>query len=207
MGGASIGPMSWIERIPHAVATGRLRAIYERVKGPRGELDNILTVHSLRPHTLEGHLALYKNVLHHTANVLPTWWLETIGVYVSRLNGCDYCVDHHFAGLVRLLADENRAARLRVAIDTDDLAAFDARERSVLSYARRLTLEPHAVTRADFDAMRAAGLSDGEILEVNQVVAYFAYANRTVSGLGVTTDGDVLGLSPADTAGDDWQHG
>ena len=199
--------MSWIERIPYAVATGRLRAIYERVKGPRGELDNILTVHSLHPHTLEGHLALYKNVLHHTANVLPTWWLETIGVYVSRLNGCDYCIDHHFAGLVRLLADENRAARLRAAIDADDFSAFDARERSMLSYARRLTLEPHAVARADFDAMRAAGLSDGEILEVNQVVAYFAYANRTVSGLGVTTDGDVLGLSPADTAGDDWQHG
>jgi uncharacterized protein YciW len=55
--------------------------------------------------------------------------------------------------------------------------------------------------------MRAAGLTDGEILEVNQVVAYFAYANRTVSGLGVTTHGDVLGLSPADTEGDDWSHG
>jgi uncharacterized protein YciW len=37
--------------------------------------------------------------------------------------------------------------------------------------------------------MRAAGLTDGEILEVNQVAAYFAYANRTVSGLGVTTHG------------------
>jgi uncharacterized protein YciW len=55
--------------------------------------------------------------------------------------------------------------------------------------------------------MRSAGLDDGEILEVNQVVAYFAYANRTVSGLGVTTAGDVLGLSPADTGGDDWHHG
>jgi len=32
---------------------------------------------------------------------------------------------------------------------------------------------------------------------VNHVVAYFAYANRTALGLGVTTDGDVLGLSPA----------
>jgi hypothetical protein len=57
MGGGSIGRMSWIERIPYAAATGRLRTIYERVKGPRGELDNILTVHSLRPHTLEGHMA------------------------------------------------------------------------------------------------------------------------------------------------------
>lgn len=57
------------------------------------------------------------------------------------------------------------------------------------------------------DALRSQGLDDGEILEINQVAAYFAYANRTVLGLGVTTEGDVLGLSPGDGKGpDDWQH-
>ena len=56
--------------------------------------------------------------------------------------------------------------------------------------------------------MRAAGFDDGEILEINQVVAYFAYANRTVQGLGVTTRGDVLGLSPPDSDdGAGWRHG
>lgn len=56
--------------------------------------------------------------------------------------------------------------------------------------------------------MQGAGLDDGQILEVNQVASYFAYANRVVMGLGVDTDGDQLGLSPADT--DDttnWEHG
>jgi hypothetical protein len=38
------------------------------------------------------------------------------------------------------------------------------------------------------------------ILEVNQVVSYFAYVNRTVLGLGVTTAGDTLGVSPNDSA-------
>ncbi len=199
--------MSWIERIGYEAATGRLRTIYDRIRGPRGELDNILTVHSLRPHTLEGHMALYKNVLHHTANVLPTWWLEVIGVYVSVLNRCTYCVDHHAAGLARLLADEPRAVAIRAALEADTLESFDARERATLAYARALTLDPGALSEAYLEPMRAAGLTDGEILEVNQVVAYFAYANRTVSGLGVTTHGDVLGLSPADTEGDDWGHG
>jgi uncharacterized peroxidase-related enzyme len=198
--------VSWIERIPYERAPGRLRAIYDRIKGPRGELDNILTVHSLRPHTLEGHMALYKNVLHHTGNALPTWWLETIGVYVSLLNRCDYCVDHHAAGLARLLADEARAAAIRASLAGDDLSTFDTRERAMLTYAHRLTLDPGTVTPGDLEPMRAAGLTDGEILEVNQVVAYFAYANRTVSGLGVTTHGDVLGLSPRDGEGDDWTH-
>lgn len=199
--------MSWIERIGYEAATGRLRTIYDRIRGPRGELDNILTVHSLRPHTLEGHMALYKNVLHHTANALPTWWLEVIGVSVSLLNRCTYCVEHHAAGLARLLADDVRAAAIWADLEADVLGSFEPRERAMLAYARALTLDPGGVTEADLEPMRAAGLTDGEILEVNQVVAYFAYANRTVSGLGVTTHGDVLGLSPADTPGDDWSHG
>jgi uncharacterized protein YciW len=57
-------------------------------------------------------------------------------------------------------------------------------------------------------ALREAGLDDGEILEVNQVVSYFAYANRTVLGLGVDTTGDALGLSPGNSESpDDWGHG
>ncbi|MCY3773899.1 MAG: alkylhydroperoxidase, partial [Gemmatimonadetes bacterium] len=40
---------------------------------------------------------------------------------------------------------------------------------------------------------RDSGCSDGEILEVNQVVAYFNYSNRLLNGLGVTTDGDEIG--------------
>lgn len=152
-------------------------------------------------------MALYKNVLHHTANVLPTWWLEVIGIYVSHLNRCAYCVDHHAAGLSRLLADDHRVAAILADLESGALAAFDPRERSMLEYARRLTLDPGSVSEADLGPMRAAGLTDGEILEVNQVAAYFAYANRTVSGLGVTTLGDVLGLSPADTEAEDWSHG
>jgi uncharacterized peroxidase-related enzyme len=130
-----------------------------------------------------------------------------MGVSVSLLNRCTYCADHHAAGLARLLADEPRARALRAALEADVVDGFDPRERAMLAYARALTLDPGGLTEADLEPMRAAGLTDGEILEVNQVVAYFAYANRTVSGLGVTTHGDVLGLSPADTEGDDWSHG
>ena len=52
-----------------------------------------------------------------------------------------------------------------------------------------------------------AGWDDGEILEINQVASYFNYANRTALGLGVTTEGDVLGLSPIDAEDpEDWHH-
>ncbi|MFK7983176.1 MAG: alkylhydroperoxidase, partial [Saprospiraceae bacterium] len=56
--------------------------------------------------------------------------------------------------------------------------------------------------------LRATGLNDGEILEANQVISYFAYANRMVVGLGINTTGDIVGLSPGDMEDEDnWSHG
>jgi uncharacterized peroxidase-related enzyme len=200
--------MSWIETISYAQATGRLRTLYERLGAPQGQIDNILAAHSLRPHTLEGHMALYKAVLHHSGNRLPSWLLESIGVYVSLLNGCAYCVEHHHAGLRRVLGDPARADLIRRALEADDRnGIFDERGEAILCYVRALTLSPADLDKSYLAAMRVAGMADGEILEINQVASYFAYANRTVLGLGITTGGESLGLAP-DDGGDarDWRH-
>ena len=201
--------MSWIKTIPFAQATGRLRKLYERVKGPNDNVDNIMMAHSLRPHTMEGHMAIYKYALHHSANTLDKSFLEMIGVWVSLLNRCQYCVEHHYAGLQRLLQDNAQAEAMRAAMEADNPGhpVFDMRAKAALAYARDLTLEADKLTPDSLAPLRAAGLSDGEILEINQVTAYFAYANRTVLGLGVSTQGDVLGLSPGNSADpDDWNH-
>ena len=201
--------MSWIKTIPYAEATGRLRKLYDRVKGPDDNVDNIMMAHSLRAHSMEGHMALYKNVLHHNGNSLDKSFLELMGVWVSLLNRCAYCVEHHFSGLRRLIGDNERAAALRTALENEDIAAviFDARERAALGYAKALTRTPEALTSTDIEDLRAAGFSDGEILELNQVTAYFAYANRTVLGLGISTEGDIIGLSPGNSDNpDDWSH-
>ncbi|TDI75747.1 MAG: alkylhydroperoxidase [Bacteroidetes bacterium] len=214
--------MSWIKVIPFDRAEGTLRTAYKRVTGPDGHIDNILALHSLRPHTLDGHMRLYKNVLHHKGNNLPKWWLETLGTYASMLNRCEYCVEHHFEGLRRLLDDDNRAALIRKALEgrtvvasisADQVAGspdnpFSVQETAALEYVQSLTLTPWEMTEEDVNKMRNSGYSDGEILEINQVTAYFAYANRTVLGLGCTTDGDVLGLSPGESDDpNNWSHG
>jgi len=155
-------------------------------------------------------MALYKYVLHHAANTTPKWFLETLGVYVSQLNDCAYCVDHHFSGLKRLLKDEARASAIRSALQSGSFSGvFTDAEAIALRYADVLTRTPQAqdALKSCVDAMRRAGVDDGQILEVNQVVSYFNYANRTVVGLGVTTDGDILGLSPGNSENpDDWSH-
>ena len=154
-------------------------------------------------------MQLYKNVLHHPANGLPKWLLETAGVYVSILNRCPYCVEHHFEGLRRLLRDEDRADAIRRGLETDVWdGVLDDRCQAILLYVKRLTRSPESMSRTDVDRLRSAGLSDGEILEINQVTAYFAYANRTVLGLGCSTKGDILGLSPGNSEDpNDWSHG
>ena len=200
----------WITHVPYNLADGRLKQLYDRVKGPGNNVDNIMLAHSLRPHAMEGHMTLYKSVLHHAANQLPKWFLETLGIYTSRLNGCGYCVDHHTAGLGRLLHDDARTDAISTALEHGSFdSVFDAAQITALHYTRTLTLAAHdqSLLRESVLRMRAAGLDDGCVLEINQVVAYFNYANRTVLGLGVTTTGDVLGLSPNSAADPgDWSH-
>ncbi len=201
--------MSWIKTIPYADATGKLKKLYDRVKGADDNVDNIMMSHSLRPHTMEGHMAIYKYVLHHTGNTTPKWFLELIGVWVSALNECEYCVEHHFAGMKRLLEDDTRANELYEAIkDGDvDVAPLSDAQKMALGYAAMLTLTPSGVSEDIIAALRSVGFDDGEILEINQVTAYFNYANRTVLGLGCNTDGDVIGLSPNNSDDpNDWGH-
>ena len=198
--------MPFIKVVVPEFAKGRLAKIYARVSGPGGQVDNVLQIHSLRPHSLEGHMALYKAVLHHPRNKLPLWFLETIGVQVSLLNNCSYCVRHHSAGLKRILSGEpDRFEAIAAELKREEPGTlFSATERAALAYVRKLTTDPGAVTNEDIENMRVAGLKDGEILEVNQVAAYFAYANRTVTGLGVSTEGEKLGLSPEND--EHWEH-
>ena len=201
--------MSWIKTVPYSNATGKLKNLYDRVKGADNNIDNIMMLHSLRPHSMEGHMAIYKYVLHHSGNKIPKWFLEALGVWVSSLNECNYCVDHHFAGMKRLLGDTPRADAIRVAIETRNLdaAPLDAAQKLAMDYARILTRDPAGLTKDHTIILRKAGYTDGEILEINQVSAYFSYANRTVLGLGCSTKGDILGLSPNKSDDpDNWNH-
>ena len=201
--------MSWIDTIAYEKADVKLKALYDRVKGPNNNVDNIMMMHSLRPHTMEGHMAIYKYVLHHRDNTIDKWFLETLGVWVSTLNKCEYCVEHHFAGLKRLLNDDKKATQIRSAIDTNKIeeAPLENCQKTAMEYARKLTHNPGSIREESIEKLRADGYTDGEILEINQVCAYFSYANRTVLGLGCSTKGDILGLSPNNNDDpNDWGH-
>ena len=58
----------------------------------------------------------------------------------------------------------------------------------MLRFSVKLTLTPAEVSDADVDALRSAGFSDRDILDITEVVAYYAYANRIADGLGIQTE-------------------
>lgn len=149
----------------------------------------------------------YKYVLHHPKNTIDKWFLECIGVYVSLLNECHYCVDHHFSGMVRLIGNNEKSDGIKAELISRVHSLLDSKQQSALDYVKLLTLTPGKVEIDSIQCMRNNDWSDGEILEINQVAAYFNYANRTVLGLGINTEGDDIGLSPNNSDDlNDWNH-
>ncbi|MDX1712039.1 MAG: peroxidase-related enzyme [Rhodovibrionaceae bacterium] len=180
---------SFIHIVPPEQAEGRMAKLYGSILDEQGRTVNVYAVHSLRPATLQGHMSLYRGILRHSDLALPLWFREALGTYVSALNGCGYCVHHHASNLRAALDDEARAEEVIHAIESDRPAeALEDKQAAAFAYARKLTLAPAEIVEADVETLRAAGYDDGEILEINQIAAYYAYANRTVLGLGVTAE-------------------
>ena len=64
-------------------------------------------------------------------------------------------------------------------------AALNDTDRALCAYAEKLTLHPTAMSAADIQNLRQAGLDDVAIHDATQVVAYFNYINRIADALGV----------------------
>lgn len=55
----------------------------------------------------------------------------------------------------------------------------------MLTYSVKLTLSPGDIVRSDVEALRSVGFDDRDILDIAEVVGYYAYVNRIADGLGV----------------------
>jgi len=185
---------AWISMISDADATPDLRDALDLARTPHGTVDNVMRVHSHRPNTMHGHVILYRAVLHDDANTLPTWLQEVIGSYVSALNDCAYSYANHWKNAAHLMGDKARADKVEAALARrKPEEVFDGAELALLQYAEKLTITPGEMQESDVRALQNAGLDDGQILEANQIIGYFNYVNRSLNGLGVSTQGDVIG--------------
>ena len=185
---------AWIKMIQDEQANDHLKEILSMARTPHGTVDNVMRVHSLRPNTMKGHIVLYRSVLHDKTNTIPEWFQETISSYVSIINECNYSLANHWANACHLISDKKRSDIIKKALDERKPEKyFTGAELALLKYTEKLTLFPSKMKENDIISLRKNGVSDGEILEANQIICYFNYVNRTINGLGVTTEGDIVG--------------
>lgn len=81
--------MAWIRVVSPEQATGRLAEEYSRLRGPDGQVDNILSIHSLNPRSLRAHHDLYKACMFGPSE-LSRAQREMVAVVVSVSNACRY---------------------------------------------------------------------------------------------------------------------
>ncbi len=109
---------------------------------------------------------------------------ELAAVVTSRINGCVYCASVH-ARAYNVYAKKPAVIDAIYANGVDEpVVAADRREQAIIDFSARLTRDHYAMTAADLAPLRAAGLTDLEILDVTQAAAMFAWANRLMLTLG-----------------------
>ena len=185
---------AWIEMISDEDAGPELAEMLDLARTPHGTVDNVMRVHSLRPNTMKGHVTLYRAALHDDTNTIPMWLQETISSYVSILNDCPYSLANHWKNASHLIDDTKKSDAIKKALDKKKPEeVFTGKELAILKYSEKLTINPSEMREEDVQELKKNNVSDGEILEANQIICYFNYVNRTINGLGVTTEGDIVG--------------
>ena len=188
-------PFCWIETVGREDAGSELAAAYDEVCRADGSVHNIYQAFASRPDLLVLADRFFRALLHNPRRSLEDWMQEVVATHVAILCGCRYAKEHHGANLMSLLGDRKQGRAMLAALEAGEVpSGADARLRAILAYTRKLTLEPAAMAEEDVAALRAAGLGDAEIFEVNQIAAHFAYWSRMLNGLGVTADGERIGL-------------
>ena len=143
--------------------------LLQGVKKQIGMVPNLFRLVANSPAALEGYLSLSSAL---SKGELPAPTRERIALAVAEINGCDYCLSAHtYLGKnVAKLDDAEIAANRNGA--SNNIKA----DAAVRFAAKVATLRGH-VTNEDFAAVKAAGYSDAQIIEIVQHVALNTWTN------------------------------
>jgi uncharacterized peroxidase-related enzyme len=125
--------------------------------------------------------ALFTKVMY-APRGLPRAERELATAVVSIVNGCIYCTSVHARRYVELKGP--KAAMRALLEEGVGAGGLDARQQAIVDYSAKLTATPQAMSAADLAPLRAAGMSDLEILDLIHAIAMFANANRLMQSLG-----------------------
>jgi uncharacterized peroxidase-related enzyme len=174
----------WIATIPWDEATGVLRQAYDWQAERLGAPTEFTQLGSLAPELVLTRLRLYRAV-EQVASGLTVVERRIAAYVTSCLNGTPHCASGLRVQLRDLGVDDEIVER--AADRPADLGSGDARLDAIAAHAAVLAARPFDVRADDLLRLRALGLTDIDLLDLNNVVAYYAYINRVANGLGLRT--------------------
>jgi len=151
-----------------------LRARVGAIAEKSGFVPNIFRALARRPAELRAFLD-YHDALMNSDDGLSKAERELVVVATSGANHCTYCIVAHGA-ILRVRTKDPEIADL-VASNPWGVA-LNRRERAIVDLALLIATDSAALTDAELDEARAAGLTDDEIWDVGAITALFAMSNR-----------------------------
>ncbi len=149
--------MARIETITHKTATPDQQALLDAVRHKLGMVPNFLAVLCQSPEALQAFLGLHQIA---ETGALDAQTRERIALVIAQENSCQYCVSAH------------SAIGRKAGLTNDEIAANrngssqDQKAQAALSFATAINTHKGDLTDAEFQAIRQAGYSDAEIVEI-----------------------------------------
>ena len=151
-----------------------VRARILEVQQKSGFVPNVFLALAHRPAEFRAFFA-YHDALMEKEGGLTKAEREMIVVATSGANQCQYCVVAHGA-ILRIRAKSPLIAD-QVAINYRK-ADITPRQKAMLDFALRTSLEAQTIGEADFERLHAHGFSDDDIWDIGAIAAFFALSNR-----------------------------
>jgi uncharacterized peroxidase-related enzyme len=167
------------QRLPHKLLLGMIR-VTARVSGAPAAPPDIVKMLFYRPEFFGRPYSDLVDTLLRGPSEWSVGERELFGAFTSRLNACPFCAGSHGALASYALGDSVTEAVLA------DWRTAPIREplRVTLGLLEKLTLTPEEFGADDVEAARAAGVSEGAVVDALYIGAAFNLINRVANSLG-----------------------
>ena len=150
-----------------------------------GFINNLFKVLPLNPWQYVGFLDFKGSLFNPELCYLSNTDKEMIGLVVSSVNCCSYCITTHSDALRGYTKDSQWVDKLSYNYRS---AKLTTKQRALCDYAWFVTSHPSEIDVTQVEGLRAAGFNDHEILEAAFVAGFFNYTNRWVSTIGAVAN-------------------
>ena len=153
---------------------GDIKSRILEVQEKSGFVPNVFLTLAHRPGEFRAFFA-YHDALMEKESGLTKGEREMIVVATSGLNRCLYCVVAH--GAILRIRQKDPLIADQVATNYKK-ANVTERQRVMLDFAAKVSLEAADIEETDFDRLRGYGFSDEDIWDIGAIAGFFALSNR-----------------------------